>query len=77
MDQQMFAIEKNVPIPKRFSLGAAATMRSLEVGDSFAIPLMGRKVVGLRAMAYATAARIGIKVTTREEADCVRVWRTA
>jgi hypothetical protein len=66
-------IEKNVPIPGIWTRagGVTATLRSMEVGDSFLAPQKQRS-----SMAQ-FAKRAGCRVVTRKEGDKVRVWKVA
>jgi hypothetical protein len=65
-------IEKGVPLPT-VNTGLTATIRILEIGDSFLIPLSATA----RSNVAVTAKRIGVKVVTRKDGDNIRVWRTA
>ena len=65
-----FEIEKGVPYPTR-NRGMTATLRKLEVGDSFVVS--GRNAV---VSATTAAKRIGILVITQNiGGDDFRVWR--
>jgi hypothetical protein len=71
----MFAVEKNIPIPKR---GAdkkgelRLTLENMEVGDSIVVPN------SLRNAAHSAAKKAKIKVAMRtinSETRDARVWR--
>ncbi len=68
-----YVIEKDVPMPStpvRYKTGMAATLKAMQVGDSFVSP----KVGGV----HAEAKRHGIRVAIRREGDGTwRVWRFA
>jgi hypothetical protein len=67
-------IEKGIPRPERSGRkgGLSDAVRSMDIGDSFVLPLAKRN--GLSPLAI----RLGVKLATRKEgADKVRVWRTA
>jgi hypothetical protein len=67
-------IEKGIPLPERGGRkgGLSDAVRSMDIGDSFVLPLAKRN--GLAHL----AVRLGVKLATRKEgADKVRVWRTA
>jgi len=69
-----FKIESGIPIPTKWgaSTGISATLRKMAIGDSIAIPK--KKRLGIPS----TAARLGIKVSTRSCSETeIRVWRTA
>ena len=66
-------IEKGVPLPPRSSTGITEAMRSMEVGDSFTVPLVG----SIRSIVVIVSKRLGISIATRTESDSLRVWRTA
>jgi len=68
-----FKIEKGIPIPTKFrNSGIAATMRAMEVGDSFVAP--GKNSSIRSNMAYITR-RTGRKFVARQEGEGVRIWR--
>jgi hypothetical protein len=74
----MFKIEKNIPIYSNGGKGGRKkgalylTLESLEVGDSFLIPL------GKRSHANHLAKLLNIKTVTRltDDREIIRVWRT-
>ena len=70
----MYEIEKNVPMPtaRRYTKGLAATIRRMEVGDSFVIEKARRCTV------YIIAKKLGDrKLSVREVDGACRVWRIA
>lgn len=63
-------IDKNIPLPDHFE-GYSATMKVLEIGDSFLVPADKRSGMPTRAK------QIGIEIVTKKQPDgMVRVWRT-
>lgn len=66
-------VEKNVPIPPARAAvdSVSATLRRMDVGDSFLAPKKQRTHMAQFAK-YA-----GCKVVTRTEGDMVRVWKVA
>ena len=70
------AIEKEigVALPK-LRVVYAYPYESMEVGDSFAVPLGARAKV-LNAN-YRAGKRLSMKFVARTEGDVVRVWRVA
>ena len=70
------AIEKEagVAIPK-LRVVYAYPYESMEVGDSFAVPLTARAKV-LNAN-YRAGKRLAMKFVARTEGEVVRVWRVA
>lgn len=64
----MITIEKGVPLPE--DRGFTATLRKMEIGDSF---------VAQRSTRWtACAAKVGIKIMVRKQsASLMRVWRVA
>ena len=68
-------IEKGVGVPLRGSknnLALAAALRTMEVGDSFVLP------IGRRGSAAALGQRLNPKkFATRREGELFRTWRTA
>ena len=73
----MLKIDRHIPPPRKMSVREPAhPWRALTPGDSILIEChtaQGRK--NARSLAYVTAARLGIEVTTRVEDGSVRVWR--
>ena len=66
-----FVIEKGVPIPK--DRGVPQALRSLEVGDSFEVPLERAQYVRVYSARLKPA-----KFTTRKTSPTtVRIWRIA
>lgn len=65
-------VDKNKPIPAKRGSEIAATMRKLEIGDSFFISGFHNN-----GKFHSTAKRIGIKITMRSEKNGYRIWRTA
>jgi hypothetical protein len=76
--QQMFAIEKNIPLPpsKRAKSEETATLtktlRSMEIGDSIYVA-MSQSITTSKLK----TARYSVKLATRKEGNGTRVWRTA
>jgi ribosomal protein L13E len=66
-----FKIEKGIPIaPAKSRTGLTATLRKLEIGDSFHAPVIAQ--AGLSSL----AKRIGITVASRRDGEGgVRIWR--
>jgi hypothetical protein len=83
----MFKIDKNIPIPiskTGYSGRYITTLRELEIGDSFFVPLeeSGYENLGKLQSALGQTgrnARTGIKTTVRQDKinNGVRCWRTA
>lgn len=78
----MFKIEKNIPIPPKCSNTSVDRRvkypwRKMEVGDSIAIPINGRKAAVVRATITACTRRTtpDRRYTTRQIGDSIRVWR--
>jgi hypothetical protein len=68
-------IEKGIPVPAlgKGNTSLLAVMRSMEVGESFVLPLSKRSSVGPNAYRC-----VGAKFSTRKiDAETIRVWRTA
>ena len=67
-----FKIEKGVPVPPRNG-GRGAPEKypfsSMEVGDSFLAPEKAQ------SSTQSAGKRLGMKFTSRKEADGVRIWR--
>lgn len=74
-----FQIEKGVPFPAKPVRGGKYPFAKLAIGDSFAVPLAGRKSWAFIFTAITNAQKLyNIKLTTRLTADGVRrVWRVA
>jgi hypothetical protein len=70
--KDILIIEKGIDIPPRGGKWINL-LRSMEIGDS--ILITDEKV--LASTLYITANRIGIKLTTRQMPDGLRVWRVA
>jgi hypothetical protein len=66
-------IEKRVPVPPTGkTTGMMEAMRTMKVGDSFALPQ------GLQPYStHAYAKTAGIKITVKKQKDGYRVWRIA
>ena len=64
--------EAGVALPK-LRVVYAYPYESMEIGDSFAVPLTARAKV-LNAN-YRAGKRLGMKFVARTEGDVVRVWR--
>lgn len=65
-------VEKNVALPAtgKAITGYSATLRAMEAGDSFCIP------VDKRNNLYSIASAAAVKVVIRKvDADTCRVWR--
>lgn len=82
----MYAIEKNIPMPKRRSGNAKYQFGEMEIGDSFYIPSddEGWRVTrsGVRVHKVAVAAseygkHHNKKFTVRSVPEGLRVWRIA
>lgn len=65
----MFKTEDNIPMKDRPLLGVTAYLRTLEVSQTFLIPLNSRNAM------YQIAKRCGIKIRTEAEGNMARVWR--
>ena len=65
-------IEKNIPAPVRGqrAFGLTATMRAMEVGDSFLVATDAE-----RLSVCSTARYAGIKVASRKVDGGFRIWR--
>ena len=77
MTDDSYAIEDNVPIPTDRGVGRPMKypLDTLEVGQSFTIPLAERQAVSVRIAYYSKAH--GVKFTTRKvDENTLRVWRT-
>lgn len=71
----MYEIEKGVPIPKTKSGGTVYPFRSMEIGDSFAVP-KDSKGNAQRAMMFAHKAIKGHRFIGRTQPDgSLRIWR--
>lgn len=80
----VFIIEKNVPIPPKIHGGVRRKyfFGEMEIGDSFFIPVLPPKdklsiqtsVLAAHHM-YNKSHGTHIKITTRQVADGVRIWR--
>lgn len=68
-----YKIERGIPIPPKGGerTGLTATLRALDVGDSF---LIANEKERLRALHF--ASRAGVKIATRKVEGGIRVWRT-
>lgn len=69
----MFKIEKGVPLPVCTGKyrGTTATIRALEIGDSFVFAGEGKNI-------RQTAKNVGVKISQRRQPDgTFRVWRIA
>lgn len=68
----MYKVEKEIPIEKkRSSKTKTSFLRSLNIGDSFLMPIDDRSSI------YQLSIQAGIKTKTRKESEThVRVWRT-
>jgi len=77
----MFAIEKGIPVPASRQFGTATKypFRSMDVGDSFAVPVNGDKKTQVRVAVSARIAgkRVNKQFVTRRSGEVVRVWRVA
>lgn len=70
--EQMYQIEKNVPIPqqrKRYSYPYA----QLQVGESFLVT--GMKMQSLSNMNLRNGKSLGRRFVCRKEGDGIRIWR--
>lgn len=68
--KQTLTINKNVPIPP-IRTGLTHTLRAMDVGDSFVVPVKKRVNV------VAVARQADITIITRAEGQkLVRVWKT-
>ena len=73
-----FKIESGIPVTAaRSSAKPKYPVDKLQVGDSFAVPCEKEKAVGRQVYMHALARAIGIKVTTRQTEDGIRVWRVS
>lgn len=63
-------IEKGIPIPDKGKRKSAIPFDKMEVGDSFLVRFTQRTGI------HTTAKRFGITITSRQEGDKVRIWRT-
>lgn len=76
-----YKIEKNIPIVRARKAFTRFPLDEMEVGDSFYIPLSDQKKESAMASIYSAANSFNrshkakIKVSTRSEADGLRVWR--
>ncbi|MCS7232015.1 MAG: hypothetical protein RMJ67_07765 [Elusimicrobiota bacterium] len=67
-------IEKNVPITKRiYQKRNAYPFRSLEIGDSFTVPLEEEKRI--RTLASVWGKKLKKRFIVSREEEEVRVWR--
>lgn len=74
------AFEKGIEIPpiaRRANRGLTAALRTMEIGDSFTLPITnGRK--NCATGAYYAAKQSGFKLTARKISDEeIRFWRIA
>ena len=69
-------IEKGIPLPDASTpnAGFTATIKRMEVGDSFFMPGKQPNISGRLSYLQKTTER---KFATRKEGDGVRIWRTA
>ena len=64
-----FKVEKNIPIPLKYTTGITGTMRKLKVGDSFICQSQSGAF-------YPAAKKLKIKITVRNEGNGnFRIWR--
>lgn len=68
----MYQVEKNVPLPSRYSRYPFAQM---EVGDSFEVPVDSAR--NAQHAVYQENRRGEKKFTFRKMGDVARCWRTA
>jgi hypothetical protein len=72
-----FAIEKQIPLPKRHQ-PSKYPWKQMEVGDSFFVATdTKRKAIQFGAMASDTGKRLGCKFATRQVDGGIRIWRVA
>ncbi len=73
-----FKIDSGIPIPPRGgkgkTTGVTATLRALQVGESFLFPGINSRLIGGQ-IAYVQKST-GARFTCRKQADGLRVWRT-
>lgn len=69
-----FKIERGVPLPPR-GTQSAYPFSEMKVGDSFLVPLDGRKAVNIQHALWFSAKRKGVHILTRSDSQGVRVWR--
>lgn len=73
-----YVIDRGVPLPPSHSIGAKYPFASMQVGDSFLVPMGPDKNFPTeRRAASMYAARNNIKLVCRKVKDGLRVWRTA
>lgn len=77
----MYAIEKNIPMPKRSGGNKLVyPFRDMIVGDSFVVPFDKRATARASSMSYARRNK-GVKFSSRcvsvGTSTGVRIWRTA
>jgi hypothetical protein len=77
----MYKIEKSIPIPtlstRRLRSPITATLRQLEVGDSFVVPV-NKKDKAFSGHLHGYSRRAGVRITVRRIDDnYIRVWRIA
>jgi hypothetical protein len=71
----MYEIEKNVPVPPRKKV-TVYPFHQMKKGDSFFIPVKGKKAQeSRRRSATAAAYKQKVKITARVMEDGVRIWR--
>ncbi len=72
----MYKINSKKPIPTiRRGRKAIYPVRELEIGESFCVNVIGKRLECVRGAIYAFAGRIGIKVTTSVDNGVLTVWR--
>ena len=70
-------IDKNIPMPAQRYNGTSATLRAMEVGDSFEV-VGASAIANIRTIANVYSKREGGKFISRKTGvDTWRVWRIA
>ena len=74
----MFEIEKNIEIPKECrGRPPIWPFASMEIGESFAVPIEDGKKARLAANAYKITSKTGWSYTSRASDGHMRIWRTS
>ena len=78
MSNELYIIEKNIPITKGVVNKVIYPFEKMELGDSFAINCKNVKdASNQRYKVIMSAKKLNIKITTRKQPNnVVRVWRT-
>ena len=71
-----FKIEDGIPIPGQNKVrGTKYPWKELQVGQSFFVPLNGKRAAVVQSTLNSAGKYVGMKVATRQVEGGVRVWR--